>query len=236
MASDSSSPLSKHAPLSANDQATPSDAVPRKPRRRWLQVSLRTLLIVSALTLSMTILCGCSKDAPSTNASTVPNRPPALTPDNASPFTEEAAPNFDSKLTVEWPGTPEESRRRINAGQADETTIYSASVTQLGPVTIFSASVYEFSAEDLQGSDPKELLASHNTSGDEVELTRQEIKHGPNKHPGLDVTEKSDGSFRRRVNVMVGRRIYSVQVISLKQERLADDDVVKFFESFVVKD
>ena len=37
--------------MSANDQATPSDAVPRKPRRRWLQVSLRTLLVV------VTLLC-----------------------------------------------------------------------------------------------------------------------------------------------------------------------------------
>ena len=36
-------------PLSANDQATPSDAVPRKPRRRWLRFSLRTLLILVTL-------------------------------------------------------------------------------------------------------------------------------------------------------------------------------------------
>ena len=35
-------------PLSANDQAT-SDAVPRGPRRRWMQVSLRTLLILVTL-------------------------------------------------------------------------------------------------------------------------------------------------------------------------------------------
>ena len=35
--------------MSANDKATPSADVPRKPRRRWLQVSLRTLLILVTL-------------------------------------------------------------------------------------------------------------------------------------------------------------------------------------------
>lgn len=108
--------------------------------------------------------------------------------------------------------------------------------SQSGPVAIFSANVYEFSENDLQGSDSKELLASHGTSGDEVELTRKDIEHGPNKHPGLDVTSKDDGGFLRRVNIMVGRRIYSVQVTSLKQERLTADDVLKFFESFAIKE
>ncbi|MBC7819653.1 MAG: hypothetical protein IAG10_22455 [Planctomycetaceae bacterium] len=190
------------------------------------------------LIIATTCFCGCSKDVPSVvpNAPIVSNQSPALAADNALPFTEEAAPDFDPKLTLVWPGTPEESRRRINAGQAHETTIYSASLTQLGPVTIFSASVYEFSAEDLQGSDPKEMLASHGTTGDEVELTRKEIEHGPNKHLGFDVTAKDDGSFLRRVNVMVGRRIYSVNVVSLKQERLNAEDVAKFFESFAIKE
>lgn len=108
--------------------------------------------------------------------------------------------------------------------------------TESGPLTIFSASVYEFSAEDLQGSDPKELLAGPVTSGSEIELSRKQIEHGPNKYPGLDMTAKSgDDGVLRRINVMVGRRVYSVQVSSLKK-RLADDDVVKFFESFVVRD
>src|SRR5688500_818246 len=43
------SPLSEHAPLSANDQATPSSDVPRKPRRCWPRFSLRTLLILVTL-------------------------------------------------------------------------------------------------------------------------------------------------------------------------------------------
>ena len=92
------------------------------------------------------------------------------------------------------------------------------------PVTIFSVSVYEFAEQDLQGSDPKELVASHGTSGDEIELTRKQIERGPNKLLGFDVTAKDDGGFVRRINVMAGRRIYSVQVISLKQERLTADD------------
>lgn len=35
--------------MSANDKATPSGDLPRKPRGRWLQVSLRTLLILVTL-------------------------------------------------------------------------------------------------------------------------------------------------------------------------------------------
>ena len=197
--------------------------------------SLSILILLAALTS----LFGCSQDAPpaATNAPAVASDPPALSAGN-TPFTEEDAPDFDPKLTLEWPGTPEESRRRINAGQADETTIYGASFWQLQPgqLNIFGATVYEFSENDLQGSDPKELLAGHGTSGSEVELTRKEIEHGPNKHLGLDRTSKDDGGFYRRVNVMVGRRIYSVKFSSAKQERLNADDVLKFFESFAIKE
>ena len=35
--------------MSANDKATPSGDLARKPRRRWLQISLRTLLILVTL-------------------------------------------------------------------------------------------------------------------------------------------------------------------------------------------
>ena len=104
----------------------------------------------------------------------------------------EDAPDFDPKLTLTWPGTPEESRRRINAGMADETTIYHATLLQSGPgpVTIFEASVYQFTEKDLLGSDPKEMLVGHLASGDEIELTRRQIEHGPNKLLGFDVIVK----------------------------------------------
>ena len=102
--------------------------------------------VLSCLTV-LTSLCGCSQDAPpaATNAPAVANAPPALAADN-TPFTEEDAPHFDPKLTLEWPGTPEEIRRRINAGMADETTIYSATFfqTETGTLAIFGASVYQF--------------------------------------------------------------------------------------------
>lgn len=195
------------------------------------------VLKILILLVAITNFCGCSKDAPPavTNASAVLNETPADSSDN-TPFTEEAAPEFDPKLTLAWPGTPEESRRRINAGQPDETTIYSATFSLTGPVTIFGASVYQFTEKDLQGSDPKEMLVSHGTIGGEIELTRQQIEHGPNKLLGFDVTAKDDGSFRRRVNILAGTRIYSVEVVSLKQERLNAEDVAKFFESFAIKD
>jgi hypothetical protein len=190
-----------------------------------------------AVLTTMMSLCGCSKVAPPavTNAPAVLKVPLADSTEN-TPFTEEDAPDFDPKLTLEWPGTPEENRRRINAGLPDETTIYSATFSQTGPVTIFGASVYQFTEQDLQGSDPKEMLASHGTSGNEIELTRKQIEHGPNKYLGFDVTAKDDGGFFRRVNIRAGTRIYSVQVVSLKQERLNAEDVAKFFESFAVKE
>ena len=129
-----------------------------------------------------------------TNAPAALNEPPAQAPDH-TPSAEEDAPDFDPKLTLEWPGTPEESRRRINAGMADETTIYNATFSQTGPVPIFAATVHQFSEKDLQGADPKEMLASHGTSGDEIELTRKPIKHGPNKLLGL----RRDSEGRRQL-------------------------------------
>jgi hypothetical protein len=195
------------------------------------------ITILLASVILMASLCGCSPKAPSagTNVPAVLNESPADSSAN-TPFTEEDAPDFDPKLTLEWPGTPEESRRRINAGMADETTIYSATFSQTGPVTIFAATVHQFSEKDLQGSDPKEMLASHGTSGGEIELTRQQLEHGPNKLMGFDMTAKEEGGFRRRVNILDGTRIYSIQVVSLKQERLNAKDVTKFFESFAVKE
>ena len=50
------------------------------------------------------------------------------------------------------------------------------------------------------------------------------------------MTAKSGDSFVRRVTVLVGRRLYTVEVGSFKQERLNAEDVTKFFESFAVKD
>jgi hypothetical protein len=200
---------------------------------------MRAMTILTLLT-AMAGFCGCSKAAPlaATNASGVSNEPSAPSPDKVLPSTVQDAPEFDPKLTLEWPGTPEESRRRINAGLADETTIYSATLFQLnGPVIIFSASVYQFTEKDLQDAgDPKEMLVSHMTSDEDEELTRQQIEHGPNKFLGFDVTAKDEGGFRRRVNILAGTRIYSVQVVSGKQERLNAEDVTKFFESFAVKD
>ena len=67
-------------------------------------------------------------------------------------------------------------------------------------------------------------------------LKGRAIEHGPNKLLGFDVTAKDDGGFFRRVNILAGTKIYSVQVVSLKQERLNAEDVVKFFESFAIKE
>lgn len=157
-------------------------------------------------------------------------------PTDASAVNEQPAPDFDPKLTLEWPGVPEESRKCIDAGLDYETTIYNATYSQSDPATVFGASVYLISEKDLRESDPQEMLAGHMTSDSDEELTRQKIEHGPNKNPGYDVTAKSGTGFLRRVTVMVGRRLYSVEVLSLNQERLNAEDVVKFFKSFAIKD
>jgi len=208
------------------------------PMRAAVQPSrwFRGLAVVASLTFSS--LAAGGEPPAATNARAVANDSPELSTGN-TPFTEEDAPDFDPKLILAWPGVPEENRRRINVGMADETTIYSATFfqTETGTLTIFGASVYQFTEKDLQGSDPKEMLASHGTrSGDEIELTRKQIEHGPSKLLGFDVIVKEEGGFRRRVNILAGTRIYSVQVVSSKQERLNADDVAKFFESFAIKD
>lgn len=79
------------------------------------------------------------------------------------------------------------------------------------------------------------MLATHGSSDDEVELTRKPIEHGQNKLLGVERTAKDEGGFLRRVNVLAGTRIYSIQVLSLNQERLNSEEVARFFESFTIQ-
>ena len=97
-----------------------------------------------------------------TPAVVVPQAPQRRSPPgDVSSFNEQPAPDFDPRLTLAWPGTPEESRRRIDPGTDRETTIYRASFNQDLPLTSFGATVYEFTEKDLQGGDPKEWLPRH---------------------------------------------------------------------------
>lgn len=70
-------------------------------------------------------------------------------------------------------------------------------------VTIFSATVHQFSKQDLQGTDPTEMLATHGSIGEEVELTSKSFECGAKKLPGFDRTAKDDAGFLRRVTVLV---------------------------------
>lgn len=191
------------------------------------------LILLTAISGSL----GCAQHTPSTGekASAVPHETPADSSEN-TPFTEEDAPNFDPKLTLDWPGTPQESRRRIDAGSAHETTIYRATFSQTNPIIMFEANVSLMSDKDLQESDPKELLASQGTWDEHQELTRTPIEFGPNKHLGCKVAGKVGDTFVRRLNVLAGKRLYALEAVSFKPERLNAEDVVKFFESFAVKE
>lgn len=189
------------------------------------------------LLTSILCFCGCAKDAPSagTNTSAISNKQTAEPSEN-TPYTEKDAPDFNPKMTLDWPGTPQESRRRIDAGSAHETTIYSATFSQTGPIVTFEANVSLMSDKDLQDSDPKELLANQGTWDEHQELTRKQIEFGPNKYLGFEVTGKVGDTFVRRLNVLAGRRLYALEVVSFKPERLNAEDVVKFFESFAVQE
>ena len=88
---------------------------------------MRSLKLLSLSTV-MVAYIGCSEATPpiATNDSpAATNTPPADSGKTAHSFTEQDAPDLDPKLMpLVWRGTPEESRRRIEAGTADETTIY----------------------------------------------------------------------------------------------------------------
>jgi hypothetical protein len=168
---------------------------------------------------------------PATRATSAPKHVPINAASSAS---EQPATDFDPKLSVTWPGKPEESRRRIDPGTDRETTVYCASFTQDQPLTRFGATVSEFTAEYLAGSDPKEWLPRHLGGGDVVELTRKQIESGPHKHLGFEITARDENLFIRRVNVLAGRRVYTADVSSIQQERLNAADVAEFFQSFAI--
>jgi hypothetical protein len=157
-------------------------------------------------------------------------------PRDASSLNEQPSPEFDPRLIVAWPGIPEESHRRIDAGTDREATIYSATFTQVDPVTVFNVRVYELTERELEHYDPERRLASHFGGDEVVEQTRKRVALGRNKYLALEVTARDANLFIRRVNVLAGRSIISVEVNSLKQERLSDDDVIAFFDSFEIKD
>lgn len=180
------------------------------------------------LSTALASLWGCARDAPSAI--------PGALPADASEHTEVEAPDFDPELTLVWPGAPQVSRRCIDAGSIHETTVYRATYSETGPIIIFDVSVSLMSEKDLQDSDPQELVATQGIWDECDELDRKQIEFGPNKYLGCEMTGKVGDSFFRRLNVLAGRRLYVIEVASFKQERLAANDVVKFFESFGVKE
>ena len=155
---------------------------------------------------------------------------------NATSPVDHEAPEFDPKLKLAWPGTPEESCRRVDAGTDREKTIYSADFKEHQPLTSYIATIYLITNEELRADDPKEWLPRH-LSGDEVvELSRRQIEFGPHKYLGFEVYAQDTNLFVRRVNVLAGHRIYSVEVASTKRERLNAVDVKEFFESFAIRE
>jgi hypothetical protein len=158
-----------------------------------------------------------------------------------SPAPSADAARFDPKLRLEWPAPPSETRRRIDAGSPDETTIYSASLVLTDPATIFSATVHQFTEASLPGKDPRVMVAEHALQGDEG-LDRKISEYvankayETNKFPGVEVTAKSGNSFARRVVVLAGTRLYKIEAVSTKEDRLKAADVARFFDSFEIQE
>lgn len=154
---------------------------------------------------------------------------------DATAVEKQAAPDFDPKFTVEWPGPPIESRSRIAAGTPDETTLYTGKHTAFEPITIFNVTVHEFTEQSLQGTDSKEMLQSNALQNIKspghtlTEIQRQ-------GHHGMEATGRDDAAHFRRVVVLAERRLYRVEVVSLHPDRLKADDVTKFVDSFQIKD
>jgi hypothetical protein len=193
-------------------------------------------LILLVVFITATCFCGCSPHPESESTSADSNESAASPLTNAPSPTEQDVLEFDPKLTLAWPGPPEESWRRANAGLKNETTIYSATFSQTGPVAIFGANVVLLSEEDLQTADPRQWLPYHRSGPEDEELGRQQIEYGPHKHPGFELRIKSSNAYCRRVNVLADRRLYCIEVSSLNRERLDADDVTNFLQSFSIED
>jgi hypothetical protein len=56
------------------------------------------------------------------------------------------------------------------------------------------------------------------------------------KITAFEVTGKVGDTFVRRLNVLAGRRLYALEVVSFKPERLNAEDVTPYFESFAIKE
>jgi hypothetical protein len=148
---------------------------------------------------------------------------------------EQEAPDFDPRLILAWPGSPTESRRRLAEGTPEETTFYTGMLTLTGPVTTFSATVHEFTEQSLQGTDSQQMLKDNALGSDAgPNHTMTEIQR--QGHPGFEFTGRSGAAYVRRIVVLSGRRLYRLEVLSTGQDRFQADDVIKFFDSFMIKE
>ncbi len=161
-------------------------------------------VVVLILLTTTTTSSGCSTDVPATPTDTpaVLPEPLIFTTNEVALDTGQGGADFDPKVTVAWPGTPITNCVRLNAGSADEMTIYNADITQTEPVTKFSLQIYQFTGNALEGAAPKETLSERALDDDDEALSHRKIEHGPRKYPAIDVTAKSGDCFARRVFVV----------------------------------
>jgi hypothetical protein len=155
----------------------------------------------------------------------------------AQPPAQREQPNFKPKLDLKWPGKPSENSQILSTGAGEEKH-YSAIFTDKRPavVLVFAAFVIEFPDKALQETSPKELLAAYVFASKKAETSRKEVAHGAKKHPGLEITTRSDKHFGRKLIVVAGKRLYEVAVTSKKEELLTAPDVKAFFKSLAVEE
>lgn len=142
------------------------------------------------------------------------------------------------QLGLKWPGVPQMTATSVASTPGGEWRVsisYSQWLTE-GSVT-FEAEIAEYPEEEIKRTTPKKMLEAYVNERIEAEniVTREEIQHGPAKHPGLaiNIRYKRGGlGYERRVIVLAGRKLHVVSINGLSEEHLRSNEAKEFFESF----
>ena len=134
---------------------------------------------------------------------------------------------------ITWPGEPDEMPPANR--KAGEPWTYMAFYTDKSPGRFLQYSVAVVDMGTKAGEmTPKEHLLAAKSAFQSDESSRKEFEHGPKKLPGLDITKKLSGKFRKERAIASGTRVYEIGVTAQTEDALGAPEVKKFFESFGV--
>src|SRR6476660_7976313 len=148
-----------------------------------------------------------------------------------------AAPvEFDPKLQLQWPGTPDEDRTIIG-----DSKHYSALLTHKGTKGTILLSAFVDEDPGFAKLSPKDALDSYTFAFRKNETSRKEIEVGPKKYPGLEITSKDTSAagkvrFERKLVYVAGTRIASVSVSSTDEKLVNGPEASAFLDSLQPRD